>query len=148
MLATTLASRAARAASDSYGIKRRPQQRTHIRRQLPCTLGAVEPPLHTLLCGASAVSSSSCVCVRWMERRGNHRGRGRGQWCGREGGRDNATHSQPLRSAHYTHRRCVGYFCTSSEFLKHSEPHRTYTKHTSTEIARCLGCLCYSVEPS
>ena len=38
------------------------------------------------------------VCVRWMERRGNHRGRGRGHWCGREGGRDNATHSQPLRS--------------------------------------------------
>ena len=43
-------------------------------------------PLHTLLCGASAVSSSSCVCVRWMER-GNHRGRGRG------GGRGNV-HTQ------------------------------------------------------
>ena len=98
MLAPTLASRAARSASESYGSKRRPQQRTHSRRQLPCTLGAVEPPLHTVLCGASAVASSSCVCVRWMERRGNPRGRGRGQWCGREGGRDNATHSQPLRS--------------------------------------------------
>ena len=98
VLAPTLASRAARSASESYGSKRRPQQRTHSRRQLPCTLGAVEPPLHTVLCGASAVASSSCVCVRWMERRGNHRGRGRGQWCGREGGRDNATHSQPLRS--------------------------------------------------
>ena len=46
---------------------------------------------------------------------------------------------------HYTHRRCVGYFCTSLEFFKHSEPHRTYTKHTSTEIARCLGCFWYSV---
>ena len=33
---------------------------------------------------------------------------------------------------------------TSSGLLKHIEPHRTYTKHTSTEIARCVGFLCTS----
>ena len=50
--------------------------------------------------------------------------------------------------------RCVGCLCTSSGWLKHSEPHRTYmllniTEHsepprtytslTSTELARCIG---------
>ena len=26
--------------------------------------------------------------------------------------------------------------------LKHIEPHRTYRKHTTTELARCVGCFC------
>ena len=34
--------------------------------------------------------------------------------------------------------RCAGCFCTSSGWFKHSEPHRTYTNHFSTEIARCV----------
>ena len=38
--------------------------------------------------------------------------------------------------------RCVGCFCTSSGWLKHSEPHRTYTSLTITELARCVGCCC------
>ena len=31
---------------------------------------------------------------------------------------------------------------TRSGLLKHIEPHRTYRKHTTTEIARCVGCFC------
>ena len=38
--------------------------------------------------------------------------------------------------------RCVGCFCTSSGWLKHSEPQRTYTLLTITELARCVGCFC------
>ena len=37
--------------------------------------------------------------------------------------------------------RCVGCLCTSSGWLKHSEPHRTYTSLTITELARCVGCI-------
>ena len=45
---------------------------------------------------------------------------------------------------------CVEYFqmssgwclCTRSGWFKHIEPHRSYTNHTMTEIARCVGCLC------
>ena len=28
--------------------------------------------------------------------------------------------------------------------FKHSEPLRTYTNHTLTELARCVGCFCTS----
>ena len=38
--------------------------------------------------------------------------------------------------------RCVGCLCTSSGWLKHIEPQRTYTILTITELARCVGCLC------
>ena len=38
--------------------------------------------------------------------------------------------------------RCVGCLCTSSGWLKHIEPHRTYTLLTITELARYVGCLC------
>ena len=34
--------------------------------------------------------------------------------------------------------RCAGCLCTSSGWFKHIEPHRTYTNHTITEIARCV----------
>ena len=30
----------------------------------------------------------------------------------------------------------------SSGWFKHSEPQRTDTNHTSTELARCVGCFC------
>ena len=33
---------------------------------------------------------------------------------------------------------------TRSGWYKHIEPHRTYTNHTFTELARCVGCLCTS----
>ena len=33
----------------------------------------------------------------------------------------------------------LGYFCTSSGWFTHSEPHRTYTNHTFTELARCAS---------
>ena len=37
---------------------------------------------------------------------------------------------------------CVGCLCTSSGWLKHIEPQRTYTILTLTELARCVvGCL-------
>ena len=42
---------------------------------------------------------------------------------------------------HHRASRCVGCLCTRSGWFKHSEPHRTYTNHTITEIARCVGCL-------
>ena len=35
-------------------------------------------------------------------------------------------------------------FCTRSGWFKHSEPPRAYTLHTSTELARCVGCFCTS----
>ena len=38
--------------------------------------------------------------------------------------------------------RCVGCLCTSSGWLKHIEPLRTYTSLTITELARCVGCFC------
>ena len=31
---------------------------------------------------------------------------------------------------------------TSSGWFTHFEPHRTYTNHTITELARCVGCFC------
>ena len=37
------------------------------------------------------------------------------------------------------HHRDQGVSGTRSGLLKHSEPQRTYTKHTSTELARCVG---------
>ena len=36
---------------------------------------------------------------------------------------------------HDPHHHRAGWF-------NHSEPKRTYTNHTSTEIARCVGCFC------
>ena len=38
--------------------------------------------------------------------------------------------------------RSAGCFCTSSGWFKHSEPHRTYSNHNSTEIVRC-GDVCH-----
>ena len=32
--------------------------------------------------------------------------------------------------------------CTRAGWFKHSEPHRTYTSLTNTELARCVGCFC------
>ena len=40
--------------------------------------------------------------------------------------------------------RCVGCLGTSSGWLKHSEPPRTYTILTITELVRCVGCFCTS----
>ena len=34
--------------------------------------------------------------------------------------------------------RCAGCLCTRSGWFKHIEPHRTYTNHTITELARCV----------
>ena len=34
--------------------------------------------------------------------------------------------------------RRAGCLCNSSGWFKHSEPHRTYTNHSITEIARCV----------
>ena len=31
---------------------------------------------------------------------------------------------------------------TRAGLLKHLEPHRTYRKHTTTELALCVGCFC------
>ena len=39
---------------------------------------------------------------------------------------------------------CVGCLSTRSGWFKHSEPKRTYTNHTSTELVRCVGCFCTS----
>ena len=33
--------------------------------------------------------------------------------------------------------RCAGCLCTSSGLFKHIEPHRTYSNHNISEIARC-----------
>ena len=38
--------------------------------------------------------------------------------------------------------RCAGCLCTSSGWFKHIEPHRTYSNHNITEIARC-GEVCH-----
>ena len=38
--------------------------------------------------------------------------------------------------------RSAGCLCNSSGWFKHSEPHRTYSNHNSTEIARC-GEVCH-----
>ncbi len=40
------------------------------------------------------------------------------------------------------HHSAQGVKGTSSGLLKHIEPHRTYRKHTTTEKAMCVGCLC------
>ena len=34
--------------------------------------------------------------------------------------------------------RCAGCLCTSSGWFKHIEPHRTFSNHIITEIARCV----------
>ena len=34
--------------------------------------------------------------------------------------------------------RCAGCLCTSSGWVKHIAPQRTYTNHSSTELARCV----------
>ena len=55
-------------------------------------------------------------------------------------------HSKQSGSCYYDVRRQevpgVGCLCTSSGWLKHIEPPRTYTILTITELARCVGCLC------
>ena len=35
-------------------------------------------------------------------------------------------------------------YSTRAGWFKHSEPHRTYTLLTITELARCVGCFCSS----
>ena len=35
--------------------------------------------------------------------------------------------------------RCAGCLCTSSGWFKHIEPHRIFSNHIITEIARCVG---------
>ena len=37
--------------------------------------------------------------------------------------------------------RCAGCLCTSSGWFKHIEPHRTYSNHNITKLARCVGHL-------
>ena len=49
-------------------------------------------------------------------------------------------HSEPTRTT--PSQRGVGCLSTSSGWFTHSEPQRTYTNHTSTEKARCVGCFC------
>ena len=50
-------------------------------------------------------------------------------------------HSEPTRTTPSQRSRCVGCCYTSSGWYKHIEPHRTYTNHTITELSRCVGCL-------
>ena len=51
-------------------------------------------------------------------------------------------HSEPTRTTPSQSSRCVGCFYTTSGWFKHFEPHRTYTILTITELARCVGYLC------
>ena len=49
-------------------------------------------------------------------------------------------HSERTRTT--PSQRGVGCFCTRAGWFKHSEPPRTYTILTITELARCVGCFC------
>ena len=47
-----------------------------------------------------------------------------------------------LIEPHETHQQRARCLSTRAGWFKHSEPHRTYTILTSTELARCVGCFC------